>query len=294
MEYGEKIANLRKKKGMTQAELGAELNVTYQAVSKWERGESHPDFDTMSRIGKLFDVPISYFEEDGEEQEEEESDESESEEEYEEESADFLGVCTVCGKALYEGDEAVRDPALVCACCHERQIKEKEAAQRAAAVRRAAEARAKQEKEERAQRDALEAQLRRKQAACARRNRGLIVGGIVAAIGLICVIVSSVSAKSAADFGYGLLGCVILFTFVSQMVWGGVVRKVCTYGGAVIGTPGVIFTLDLDGVFFLIGVKILFAVLRMLILLITTLALVFVSILIAPFTFIPACIQICR
>ena len=32
MNYGEKITALRKKKGMTQAELGAELNVTYQAV----------------------------------------------------------------------------------------------------------------------------------------------------------------------------------------------------------------------------------------------------------------------
>ncbi|MDE6399197.1 MAG: helix-turn-helix domain-containing protein, partial [Clostridiales bacterium] len=66
MEYGEKIAALRKEHGMTQAELGNELNVTYQAVSKWERGESYPNFDTLSRIAKLFAVPIGYFEEDGE------------------------------------------------------------------------------------------------------------------------------------------------------------------------------------------------------------------------------------
>ena len=46
MNNGEKIASLRKAKGMTQAELGAELNVTFQAVSKWERGESYPDFAT--------------------------------------------------------------------------------------------------------------------------------------------------------------------------------------------------------------------------------------------------------
>ena len=64
MTCGDKIAKLRKQRGMTQAELGNELNVTYQAVSKWERSESHPDFDTISRISKLFQVPISYFEED--------------------------------------------------------------------------------------------------------------------------------------------------------------------------------------------------------------------------------------
>ena len=62
MTCGDKIAKLRKQRGMTQAELGNELNVTYQAVSKWERSESHPDFDTISRISKLFQVPISYFE----------------------------------------------------------------------------------------------------------------------------------------------------------------------------------------------------------------------------------------
>ena len=66
MNYGEKIAALRKKNDMTQAQLGDALNVTYQAVSKWERDETHPDFETMSKIAKLFRVPLSYFEEDNE------------------------------------------------------------------------------------------------------------------------------------------------------------------------------------------------------------------------------------
>ena len=57
MSYGEKIIALRQNKGMTQAELGAELNVTYQAVSKWERDESDPDFATMSKIAKLSTSP---------------------------------------------------------------------------------------------------------------------------------------------------------------------------------------------------------------------------------------------
>lgn len=40
MNIGEKIVKARKEKGMTQAELGSELHVTFQAVSKWERGVS--------------------------------------------------------------------------------------------------------------------------------------------------------------------------------------------------------------------------------------------------------------
>ena len=59
---GNKIAALRKSKGITQADLGTYLNISYQAVSKWERGESAPDFETLSKIAKYFNVPINYFE----------------------------------------------------------------------------------------------------------------------------------------------------------------------------------------------------------------------------------------
>ena len=62
---GEKIVELRKVKGCTQADLGAYLNISYQAVSKWERGESCPDFTTMSKLAQYFGVPINYFEEGG-------------------------------------------------------------------------------------------------------------------------------------------------------------------------------------------------------------------------------------
>ena len=60
---GGKILALRKAKGITQAELGAYLNISYQAVSKWERDESCPDFATMSKLAKYFNVQLSYFEE---------------------------------------------------------------------------------------------------------------------------------------------------------------------------------------------------------------------------------------
>ena len=39
---GENIARLRKEKGMTQEDLARELNISYQAVSKWENGVSFP------------------------------------------------------------------------------------------------------------------------------------------------------------------------------------------------------------------------------------------------------------
>ena len=47
---------MRKDADYTQEELADELNVSFQAVSKWERGESQPDFDTLLKLSRLFGV----------------------------------------------------------------------------------------------------------------------------------------------------------------------------------------------------------------------------------------------
>lgn len=48
MELSEKIQSLRKKKGMSQEALAEKLNVSRQAVSKWELGVSVPDVDKIA------------------------------------------------------------------------------------------------------------------------------------------------------------------------------------------------------------------------------------------------------
>ncbi len=52
------IKYLRKKKGMTQEELAAELNVSRQSVAKWENGETLPDVYNCMEIAKIFDISI--------------------------------------------------------------------------------------------------------------------------------------------------------------------------------------------------------------------------------------------
>jgi len=59
--YGKTIQALRTKKGLTQTELGNELNVTYQAVSKWENDLSQPDLGTISAMCKLFEITLDQF-----------------------------------------------------------------------------------------------------------------------------------------------------------------------------------------------------------------------------------------
>ena len=49
-KIGAQIAMLRKNMGLTQSELGERVGVSYQAVSKWERGETVPD------VGLLLDL----------------------------------------------------------------------------------------------------------------------------------------------------------------------------------------------------------------------------------------------
>lgn len=53
MNIGEVIKNERQKKNMTQAELAARLNVTPQAVSRWEMGISYPDITMLPRISEV-------------------------------------------------------------------------------------------------------------------------------------------------------------------------------------------------------------------------------------------------
>ncbi len=58
---GDKIKLLRRKRKLTQSQLADELNVSAQAVSKWEKGLSYPDIETIIKISELFDVTIDYL-----------------------------------------------------------------------------------------------------------------------------------------------------------------------------------------------------------------------------------------
>ncbi|MBQ3816347.1 MAG: helix-turn-helix transcriptional regulator, partial [Clostridia bacterium] len=56
---GQRIAELRKSKGLTQAELADLLGVTHQAVSQWERSETLPDILTLPKIAEIFNENIN-------------------------------------------------------------------------------------------------------------------------------------------------------------------------------------------------------------------------------------------
>ncbi len=58
IKIGENIACYRKQKGLTQEELGELLNISGQAVSKWETNGALPDIGLLPEIARIFDVSI--------------------------------------------------------------------------------------------------------------------------------------------------------------------------------------------------------------------------------------------
>lgn len=69
MILGEKIAQLRRKNGWSQEELADKMEISRQAVSKWESGQTMPDLERILRLSSLFGVTIDYLLKDGAEPE---------------------------------------------------------------------------------------------------------------------------------------------------------------------------------------------------------------------------------
>lgn len=334
MNCGEKISRLRKSKGMTQAELGKVLNVTYQAVSKWERGESLPDFNMMSQIAALFEVPIGYFEEGGENEPTLLKATADTEEMTVAPAANNIaGVCTECGKMLKEEEVYETTPKLVCKNCVEASV----------------------------------SSLKRDSARSAKEQLGrgvdikLIVSFVLALFGyavltVLCFVFDDDDEVIAAfmifvppmifaivlvifefindlkdkengrggykliwsivfgvifaavnvtvylilslcfdRFGYYLvllvIGAVSSFTFVSQYMWGGVVREIFTCGGFTLKLPGVIFSLTPESVILMILIKLFLGILAIAIFLATTVFFAVNTILGSVILFIPCIIS---
>lgn len=55
MNFNKKFIELRKSKGLSQDELGNELGVSRQTISKWELGQSYPNYQKIGFIERLLD-----------------------------------------------------------------------------------------------------------------------------------------------------------------------------------------------------------------------------------------------
>ena len=56
-----KLVSLRKQKGITQMEVAEKLNVSRQAISRWEVGSAVPTTDNLKVLSELYGVSIDYL-----------------------------------------------------------------------------------------------------------------------------------------------------------------------------------------------------------------------------------------
>ncbi len=61
MSLGERITELRKTAGLSQLELAKIMDVSRQAVSKWETGQSSPDAMNLIQLAEVLDTDIEYL-----------------------------------------------------------------------------------------------------------------------------------------------------------------------------------------------------------------------------------------
>ena len=61
MTFGEKLQSLRQKAGMSQDVLAERLQVSRQAVSRWERDETMPETDKVVALADIFGVTTDYL-----------------------------------------------------------------------------------------------------------------------------------------------------------------------------------------------------------------------------------------
>ena len=60
-KIGSFLKELRKEKGLTQEHLAEKMNVSFQAVSSWEREEYLPDTYNFIQLGRVLDVSLDWL-----------------------------------------------------------------------------------------------------------------------------------------------------------------------------------------------------------------------------------------
>jgi len=259
MGIGAKIKELRMKANLTQKDLADKLCLTYQAISRWENDEVEPSFDAIKQMCKFFNCTTDELL--GVEHEEVDvidttadviKEESITEENNEDEEESY--ICEYCNKIIKNKNDLVRrekshtvrkgrrhhtvySTVTLCKECAEEEDKEEEA--RAIAIK-----------------NSTKEEFKKK------RIKSFIWGGIVGLFFLICGIYNLIEGNEGG--WETILTAFMAFTFVSCLILnnnfiGEMWCEIASWG--FVQLPGVIFDLSIDGLIFLIVVKVGLAIL---------------------------------
>lgn len=245
IQIGEKLKTLRSEKHLTQKDLAEKLNVSAQAVSRWENDEVEPSLETLGQLATIFSVSIDeLFGKEPAPKPEPAPAPAPTVRYVETAAKPVLAVCETCNKPLYHSEEIRRktethgrstEKRVLCVACDEKEKLNKL----------------------RIEQDELNT----------RWKRAWIWSPIasIALLALFIVLACFNKEHFAAFFVAGIALSVLLLTFLVCVFLGNTFigemwEDVSSWGFSKM--PGIIFSLDFDGIVFLITVKVLFAILN--------------------------------
>jgi len=247
MGIGSNIKELRIKNNLTQKDLAEKLNVTFQAVSRWENNEVEPSVDTINEMTKLFNC--SFDEIFGRQQAPSEPKVVEVEKVVVEQAKPVLALCERCNKPIFESSDINRVEyrnrvgygrhhnyevvkKVLCSSCNKKRLDEEKRVKHEAYL------------------IACEAQRRK-------RIHSFVWPSIAALIFIITAICSFNSGETTTGIG-GIVLAVTSFTFIATLILNNTflneyMLEMCSFG--FVKMPGVIMEFSLDGILIGLAIK---------------------------------------
>lgn len=238
----ENIKNLRKEKQLTQKDLADLLSVTSQAVSRWENGDVEPSVDTISSMAKIFGVTTDEIIYGPDSKPKPEIERVVEEKVIVQQAKPVLAICEQCKQPIYESENIVTvthrhgrghsTTGYICSDCDRKN----------------------------------KAEERRKIVEYAHSQRiksfvwSAVISLILLAIGIAVIATQEMEAGTIAIL---IIIPILTFTFSSCLFLknnfiGDAFISIASWG--FVKFPGLIFSFDLDGFIWLIGMKILFLI----------------------------------
>lgn len=244
MTFGQKLKELRVKCDLTQKDLADQLHVTYQTVSKWENNTNEPDLATLKELAKILNCSI-----------EELLSESNEQVQKEKPAESKLPICEHCHKEIQEHD-------LVKFATHSySKVGRRTTSHITGYLYYHKECYA--EVEEYNRKLEIQRRITRKKRAIKLSYIWSTIGGVLALgislgifLGAVPTMPIYLSIILSIVIGYAIFAD--LYCIISGSYIGNVFLSV---SGWSIKFPGLIFTWDLGGFVWLIGMKILFGIL---------------------------------
>ncbi|MBQ8726148.1 MAG: helix-turn-helix domain-containing protein [Clostridia bacterium] len=262
---GEKIKQLRNEKCLTQKELADQLFVTAQAVSRWENDEVEPSLSTLSQMSQIFDVTVDELINGHSKNEASPPAPApapqviiEKEIVYQQDKP-VLAVCEKCNKPIYDGSQIVREyDHVYCATCNTNMRKEAFARKVAYGEQQ--------------------------------RTKSFVWSSIWTAIILIACIFTVVT-NPANELSFKICSIVtalLFFPFFSCLYLknnfvGDMFCAILEWG--FVKFPTIIFSLDLEGIVWLLTVKLIFWILGILLAIAMGILALVISLIVSPFVY---------